>query len=106
MFDRNGQVIGVVVLKAGIEGVGFAIPATANTEFLLKATRRDGAKGQLIRKWLDSSLAPLKEDKLIDIKSGSASLSSSKDRGQATPYPFKSFSPGDAHFLELLSRDE
>ncbi len=36
MFDSHGNVIGLVVLKAGIEGVGFAVPAERIAAFLEK----------------------------------------------------------------------
>ncbi len=54
MFDRTGQVIGVVVLKAGIEGVGFAVPPMSIARFLLKATRHDTKQGLLERAWVDA----------------------------------------------------
>lgn len=34
MFDYHGRVIGLVALKAKIEGAGFAIPASALRKFL------------------------------------------------------------------------
>ena len=50
MFDHNGEVIGVVVLKAGIDGVGFAVPPLSIAKFLLRArraatARREGSRG-------------------------------------------------------------
>jgi serine protease Do len=39
MFDSRGQVIGLINLKAQIDGAGFATPARALREFLREATR-------------------------------------------------------------------
>lgn len=39
VFDDQGQVIGLVVLKADIEAAGFAIPSTELRKFLLSVTR-------------------------------------------------------------------
>ena len=41
MFDSRGQVIGLVVLKADIEGTAFAVPASDLREFLEAATKQD-----------------------------------------------------------------
>ena len=52
MFDHNGEVIGVVVLKAGIDGVGFAVPPLSIAKFLLHnaATARRKAREELDRR--------------------------------------------------------
>lgn len=55
MFDSSGRVVGVVVLKAGINGVGFAVPIATIARFLIQSVRRDGADGQLVRTSLDAS---------------------------------------------------
>ena len=75
MFDRQGRVIGVVVLKAGLEGVGFAVPPIPTTTFLLQAASRDGEQGQLLRKWTDTSGARGEvEARLVAIDKDSVTL--------------------------------
>ncbi|MBA4016987.1 MAG: hypothetical protein C0483_07370 [Pirellula sp.] len=54
MFDQHGEVIGMVVLKARIEGVGFAIPIRTITEFLLKSASYAGDDRRLLRSWVES----------------------------------------------------
>ena len=105
MFDRNGRVVGVVVLKAGIEGVGFAVPPVPISKFLLKVTRRDGEQGQLLRKWADSSMKREIEGRLIGIENGSVTLEMTSD-GKTKKRAFKVFSDGDQALLELLSASE
>ena len=105
MFDRNGRVVGVVVLKAGIEGVGFAVPPVPISKFLLKVTRRDGEQGQLLRKWADSGMKREIEGRLIGIENGSVTLEMTSD-GKSKTRPFKVFSAGDQELLQLLSASE
>jgi S1-C subfamily serine protease len=103
MFDHNGQVIGLVVLKAGIEGVGFAVPAAPIAKFLLKATRRDGDRGHLERHWVDSGLKTEIPGQLVGIKSDSVTLT---DNGQTQTHSISDFSPGDQKLLSLLATEE
>ncbi len=54
MFNENGLVVGQVVLKATIEGAGFATPSDELVSFLVRNT--DPSAGlKLRREWMDSS---------------------------------------------------
>ncbi len=56
MFDRQGRVIGVVVLKAGIEGVGFAVHSGADRHLPAQGCQpRRSEHGQLVRRWIDAA---------------------------------------------------
>jgi S1-C subfamily serine protease len=105
MFDRNGEVIGVVVLKAGIDGVGFAVPPLSIAKFLLRATRRDGQKGRLERNWLDAAMKTEIPGILSDVKDKTVSLAD-KSGGEARVHPFSDFSSGDRKLLDLIEADE
>jgi len=105
MFDRNGQVIGVVVLKAGIDGVGFAVPPTPITRFLLRATRRGGNRGQLERNWVDSGMKREIHGSLMGISKESVTLLD-KSNGQTITRSLSDFSPGDRKLLDLLAANE
>ncbi len=93
MFDRQGRVIGVVVLKAGIEGVGFAVPPVPIATFLLKAASRDGQDGQLNRKWIDAAGGREVEARLMAIDGDSVTLA--KAGGKPQKRPRSTFSSGD-----------
>lgn len=51
VFDELGRVIGMVTLKARIEGAGFAAPAPELTRFLMRNASFDGDSIQLEREW-------------------------------------------------------
>jgi S1-C subfamily serine protease len=105
MFDRNGEVIGVVVLKAGIDGVGFAVPPLSIAKFLLRATRRDGQKGRLERSWVDAAMKTEIPGILFDVKDKSISLAD-KSGGEPKVHPFADFCTGDRKLLDLIEADE
>ena len=105
MFDRTGQVIGVVVLKAGIEGVGFAVPPLSIARFLLKATRHDIKQGLLERAWVDAQMKNEIPGGLMRIEKESVTLLDKKS-GQSQTRPFSDFSAGDQKFLALLATDD
>lgn len=104
MFDRNGHVIGVVVLKAGIEGVGFAVPPQAIAKFLLKATRHDTKQGLLERAWVDAQLKNEIPGGFVKIEKGSVTLQDKS--GESRTRPLADFSPGDQKLLALLATDD
>ncbi len=105
MFDRSGHVIGVVVLKAGIEGVGFAVPPPSIARFLLKATRHDTKQGLLERAWVDAQLKTEIPGGLVKIERGSVTLQD-KQSGESKTHPLADFSPGDQKLLALLATDD
>jgi S1-C subfamily serine protease len=104
MFDRSGHVIGVVVLKAGIEGVGFAVPPQAIAKFLLKATRHDTKQGLLERAWVDAQLKSEIPGGFLKIEKGSVTLQDKS--GESKSRPLSDFSPGDQKLLALLATDD
>jgi S1-C subfamily serine protease len=105
MFDRSGQVIGVVVLKAGIEGVGFAVPPMSIARFLLKATRHDIKQGLLERAWVDAQMKNEIPGGLMRIEKDSVTLLDQKS-GQSQTHLLSDFSPGDQKLLALLATDD
>jgi S1-C subfamily serine protease len=105
MFDRSGHVIGVVVLKAGIEGVGFAVPPMSIARFLLKATRHDTKQGLLERAWVDAEMKNEIPGGLMRIEKDSVTLRD-KQSGQSKTRPLSDFSPGDQKLLALLATDD
>jgi S1-C subfamily serine protease len=105
MFDRSGHVIGVVVLKAGIEGVGFAVPPMPIARFLLKATRHDTKQGLLERAWVDAEMKNEIPGGLMRIEKDSVTLMD-KQSGQSKTRPLSDFSPGDQKLLALLATDD
>ncbi len=105
MFDRSGHVIGVVVLKAGIEGVGFAVPPMSIARFLIKATRHDTKRGLLERAWVDAEMKNEIPGGLMRIEKDSVTLMD-KQSGQSKTRPLSDFSPGDQKLLALLATDD
>ncbi|HEV7999836.1 MAG TPA: trypsin-like peptidase domain-containing protein [Planctomycetaceae bacterium] len=105
MFDRSGHVIGVVVLKAGIEGVGFAVPPMSIARFLLKATRHDTKQGLLERTWVDAEMKHEIPGGLMRIEKDLVTLRD-KQSGQSKTRPLSDFSPGDQQLLALLATDD
>jgi S1-C subfamily serine protease len=105
MFDRSGHVIGVVVLKAGIDGVGFAVPPMSIARFLLKATRHDTKQGLLERAWVDAEMKNEIPGGLMRIEKDSVTLIDKKS-GQSKTRPLSDFSPGDQKLLALLATDD
>ncbi len=106
MFDRSGQVIGVVVLKAGIEGVGFAVPAMSIARFLLKATRHDSKQGLLERAWVDAQMKSEITGGLMRIEKDSVTLLDKKERPvpDASPLglqPWRPETPGSVGHRRL-----
>lgn len=55
MFNDQGLVIGIVVLKARIEGAGFAIPANEIGRFLMKHLDQQPEAMAIERSWYDST---------------------------------------------------
>jgi hypothetical protein len=93
------------VLKAGIDGVGFAVPPLPIAKFLLRATRRDGERGKLERSWVDAAMKSEIAGKLLDVKDKTITLAE-KTGAEGKPHPFSDFSTGDRKLLDLIEADE
>ena len=109
MFDRSGHVIGVVVLKAGIDGVGFAVPPMSIARFLLKATRHDTKQGLLERTWVDAAMKNEIPGGLMRIEKDSVTLVDKQKRPvpDASPLglqPRRPEAPGSARHRRLIGR--
>lgn len=102
MFDQYGRVIGMVVLKAKIEGVGFAVPSRRITEFLLRSASFFGDDGKLLRSWVDD--AEKSERKGAFVKADGTKLTI-LEMGSPVPQSLDivKLSAGDRAFLEFLT---
>jgi hypothetical protein len=99
MFNSRGLVIGTVVLKARIEGAGFAIPARDLTAFLLSAASGDAKN--LERQWIDSTGQHVVRAVLLAADEETLTLRRSDDN-RALSLPVARLSAGDQGFMELL----
>jgi S1-C subfamily serine protease len=101
MFNSRGEVIGIVVLKANIEGAGFAVPSSDIVPFLFEAAQTRGAAGQITRTWTDSSGAHRLEAQYQGFVGRSVKLKRA-DSGQVLTLPIEKLSKADQEFLRLL----
>lgn len=100
LFNARGQVVGLVALKARIEGAGFAVPAATLTKFLIDAASTNGPDGALARTWIDASgryeisavLGKLEHDR-VELRDGN---------GKTVTVPLDKLSEADQQFLKLL----
>jgi len=100
LFDSRGLVVGLVVMKANIDDVGFAIPAIDLTRFLMRATKHDGKSLDLLRTWYDVTGRHRTKAALID--SSKTHVRLKKSSGRELEVPLDKLSDGDRKFLELL----
>jgi S1-C subfamily serine protease len=101
MFNENGMVIGQVVLKANIEGAGFATPGDELIAFLVRSADLSSGLG-LRREWLDDSGAHSIDATLQEVASDSAKLK--KPDGAEVSIPFARLSKPDRVLLDLLKK--
>lgn len=102
MFDQHGRVVGMVVLKGRIEGVGFAIPSSRITEFLLHSATFAGDDGNLIRAWLDQAEKSEREGAFVKADDEKLTLlEASNPMPQALD--IAQLSNGDRAFLKLVA---
>ena len=101
MFDRSGNVIGMVVLKARIEGVGFAIPAKSLAEFLIQHRSKSKSDNQLERSWRLSDGSEPIVGTLQDHSADKIRIRRSSD-GKELELDVNQLSKPDQAFLEVL----
>ena len=99
LFNENGQVVGQVVLKAKIEGAGFATPSDQLVQFLIEsADLSDGIK--LRREWIDSTGTHRVDAVLERIAAEGVVLR--KANGSAVVVPLQRLSNADQTLVEVL----
>ena len=103
LFNGNGLVVGQVVLKATIEGAGFAAtPSDQLVGFLVRNT--DLSAGlKLWREWMDSSGTRRIAATLEEISDDAIMLH--RADGAEFLVPLDQLSKPDQSFIELLRRD-
>lgn len=102
LFDSNGLVIGVVVLKARIEGAGFAIPAAAVVDFLLGSSSIRGEDGKLNRHWTDATGEHQIDAVFEEYSKGIAQLR--KPDGKIINVSLDKLSEADGRFIRSVKR--
>lgn len=101
MFDENGKVIGMVVLKARIEGVGFAIPMSRIAEFLLRSSSCTGDDGRLSRAWVSADAATVHRGVFAGTDGKTLTIIDPDD-GRSLSLDSAQLSGGDRALVELL----
>ena len=104
MFDSRGNVIGLVVLKADIEGTGFAVSLTDISAFL-KASVTIG-KGQVaqpkLRTWTSAGGSHKITARLIKVAGNVVHLRG--ENGRTFDVPLEKLSAADRKFVRELSK--
>ncbi len=100
MFNDHGLVIGVVVLKARIEGAGFAITPADVTSFLLRGAVTEGDAGKLVREFVDASGSRTLKAEILGIEETAVQLKNT--RVGTFKLPFEKLSKGDHRFLKII----
>lgn len=99
LFNENGLVVGQVVLKAKIEGAGFATPSDQLVHFLVEnADLSNGMK--LRREWIDSTGTHRVDATLENIAAEGVVLR--KANGAAVVVPLQRLSEADRTLIEVL----
>jgi len=101
MFDERGFVIGMVVLKARIEGVGFAIPADSIARFLVKLTRRDADSLAIKRDWMNEFERKTLSATYAGFSNGKVQLRN--EQGKNFAIGLANLNKADRFFLRLLT---
>jgi serine protease Do len=104
MFNAQGLVLGLVVLKGRIEGAGFAVPADALTRFLVQCANCAGPEAALVREWYDVSGTHRVEAAYLGLSSGAVQLK--RGNGKQLAVPVEKLSPPDQEFLRILNPRE
>lgn len=104
MFDSHGNVIGLVVLKADIEGTGFAVSLT-DISACLKASVTIG-KGQValpkLRTWTSAGGSHKITARLIRVAGNMVHLKG--ENGRTFDVPLEKLSAADRKFVRELSK--
>jgi len=99
MFAGNGLVIGLVALKARIEGAGFAVPAEELAAFLLSAAKTTGPEAAIERVWYDAGETHRVDAQYVALQDDAVRL---RREGKEYVVPLKRLSTQDQAFLRLL----
>lgn len=103
MFDDHGQVIGIVVLKAKIEGAGFAIPVKTIQSFLLEILESNTESIQVVRNWYNSDGKGPLAAKIIAYTDQKITVERSSDKKRFT-IDHTSLCEGDRGFIRFLEK--
>ncbi len=102
MFNDHGLVVGLVVLKAQIEGAGFAVPAADLIGFLVDTASREGDAGKIERYWTDSTGKSQVKAQYLGFADGKVGLKTGE--GKTFALPLSRLSKGDQEFVRLMNR--
>jgi len=105
LFDEQGNVIGMIVLKAKIEGAGFAIGANDICKFLIKNALRDDDNSWLTRSWRKADGSEPIEAKLTHIGDEKIEVQGVSD-GSKLEINIKDLSDVDQKFVEIYEEVE
>jgi S1-C subfamily serine protease len=100
LFNSKGAMIGLVVLKANIENVGFAIPAAELATFLAMAVKATGPDAAIERQWFTPDDAQPITAQYLGVRDEAVQLRLSD--GKETAIPLNKLSPQDAAFVRLF----
>jgi S1-C subfamily serine protease len=101
MFNAQGQVLGLVVLKGRIEGAGFAVPASALARFLVRCATITGPDAALVREWYDAAETHRVEAAYLGLSGGAVQLR--RADGRQIAVPLEKLSKPDQEFLRILN---
>jgi S1-C subfamily serine protease len=102
VFDELGRVIGMVTLKARIEGAGFAAPAPELTRFLLRSASFDDESIQLEREWGEKESERAVTARLLSCDDEAARVQAQS--GRTYVLPKARLNEGDSLFLSELAK--
>jgi S1-C subfamily serine protease len=103
MFNDQGMVIGIVVLKARIEGAGFAIPANEIGKFLMKHLDQQPEAMAIERSWYDSTGKGPLEGTFHGKSNNAVEIRRTSD-GKVFKLPIERLSEPDRFFIKLMPR--
>ena len=100
MFNSNGFVIGLVELKANIEGAGFAVPSGELGAFLAMAVKATGPDAAIEREWLTANGVHHTTARYVGVRGAAVQLR--RADGKEIAVPLSKLSPQDLAFLRLF----
>jgi formylglycine-generating enzyme required for sulfatase activity len=99
MFGGDGLVIGLVALKAHIDGAGFGVTVENLAAFLLSAAKTAGPDAAIARRWYDSSGAHRVDAQYLGLRDEAVRL---RRDDKEIVVPLARLSTQDQTFLRLL----
>jgi S1-C subfamily serine protease len=103
MFNSHGLVIGLVVLKANMERVGFAVPVSELGAFLAMTVKAIGSEGAIQRQWFSADYKHQMTAEYLGVHDGAVQLR--RADGKEIAVPIARLSPQDVAFVRLLRPD-